>query len=149
MKKLMTLVTAAALLLSTSSFAVDTNKKVNEKALSAFAKAFSGATNVHWTEKDDYYLVEFKVGDTRFNVAYDEEGIMIASSKSLELDELPLTVKQAVNNKYPGYEVGNNAVALTFEGQTDYLLTISNTRNVLHIKVSGKGSISVEQKTDL
>jgi hypothetical protein len=149
MKKLMTLMTAAVLLLSTSSFAADLNKKVNEKALSAFAKAFSGATNVHWTEKDNYCLVEFKVGNTRFNAAYDEEGSLIASSKSLELDELPLTVKQAVNKKYPEYEVGNNAVALTCDGQTDYLLTISNSRNVLHIKVSDKCGINVEQKTDL
>lgn len=145
MKKVMIMITAAVLLLSTSSFAAN----VNEKALSAFAKDFSGATSVGWQERDNLYLVEFKVGDVNYNAAYNEEGDLLASSKSLKLEELPLAVTQAINKKYMGYEIGNNAAALTFDGQTNYYITIANSRQILYIKVSEKGSISVERKTKM
>lgn len=149
MKKLMTMITAAALLLSTSSFAADPNEQVSEKTLSAFAKGFPGATNISWTEKEDYSLAEFKIGSRRYTAAYDEDGQLIASSKSLTLDELPIMIKQTVNENYPGYETGINVMAITSGEKTDYILTVSNTRVVLHIKVSEKGNINIERKVDL
>lgn len=139
----MIMITAAVLLLSTSSVAAN----VNEKALSAFSKDFAGATNAGWKERDNLYLVEFKVGDVSFNAAYNEDGDLLASSKSLKLEDLPLTVTQAIDKKYTDYEIGNNAAALTFEGKTNYYLTIANSRQVLYIKVSEKGDISIERKT--
>ncbi len=145
MKKMIIMMTAAVLLLSAGSFAAG----VNEKALSAFSKDFSGATNVSWEERENFYLVEFKVGDIRFNAAYNEEGELLAASKSLSLQELPVAVIQAVNKKYLGYEIGNNAAELTYDGRTNYYLTIANSKQVLHIRVDAAGHIKVEQKRKL
>lgn len=149
MKKVIILMTAAVLCLSTSSFAATPNDAVNEKALSAFAHDFSSATQVKWEDRGSFYLVGFKVGNTRFNAAYNEEGELIASSKSLGLNELPATVTTAVKKKYVGYEIGNNASALISEGKTSYYLTISNSTQILHLKVDAAGRIKVEQKVKL
>lgn len=149
MKKMIIMMTAAVLLLSGSSFAANTHAEVNESTLSAFAKDFSAATNVNWEERGSFYLVEFKVGDVRFNAAYNKEGDLLASSKSIQLDELPLAVTQAINKKYHGYDIGNNAAELTHEGKTNYYLTIANSRQVLQISVDTDGRIKVEKKTKL
>lgn len=146
MKKVMIMITAAVLLLSASSFAAN-EKDVNEKALSAFAKDFSGATQVNWQERENLYLVEFKMDGVNFNAAYNSEGELLSSSKGIRLEELPLVVTQAVNKKYMGYEIGNNAAELTFEGTTNYFLTIANSRQVLFIRVDLGGHIKVERKS--
>jgi len=147
MKKVMFLITAAVLLLSSGSFAANLQHVVNEKALSAFEKDFSGATQVNWQERDNLYLVEFKMDEVIFNAAYNSEGELLSSSKSIRLEELPLAVTVAVNKKYPGYEIGNNAAELSFDGQTNYFLTIANSRQVLFIRVNARGHIKVERKT--
>lgn len=149
MKKVMTMITAAVLLLSAGSFAANLKDDVNEKALSAFAKDFSGATEVNWQERDNLYLVEFRMDGVSFNAAYNSEGELLSSSKGIRLDELPLSVVAAVNKKYLGYEIGNNAAELTFDGQTNYFLTIANSQQVLFIRVDTKGHIKVERRTKL
>jgi predicted DNA-binding protein (MmcQ/YjbR family) len=145
MKKMIILMTAAALLLSTGSFAAG----VNEKALSAFAKDFSGASSVKWEEMENFLLVQFKVNDVWFGAAYNEEGELLASSKKIELGDLPVAVTQAINKKYMGYQLGNNANAITIGGKTYYYLTIANSNQVLNVKVDAAGYISVEQKKKL
>jgi hypothetical protein len=122
MKRVMIMIAAAALLLSTSSFALDVKGYVTAKALSAFAKDFSGATNVNWQEKENFYLVEFRVGETNCTAAYSEEGELIASTKVIKLKELLPAVTQLVKENYPGYEVGENVVALTCSGK---VITVS------------------------
>ncbi|HOZ79193.1 MAG TPA: hypothetical protein PLY34_14465 [Ferruginibacter sp.] len=147
MKKVMIMITAAMLLLSAGSFAANLKDDVNERALSAFAKDFTGATQVNWQERDNLYLVEFKLDGASFNAAYNSEGELLSSSKSIRLEELPLAVTVAVNKKYLGYEIGNNAAELTFDGQTNYFLTIANSQQVLFIRVDARGHIKVERKT--
>lgn len=149
MKKVMTMITAAVLLLSAGSFAANLKDDVNEKALSAFAKDFSGATEVNWQERDNLYLVEFRVDGVTFNAAYNSEGELLSSSRGIRLEEVPLPVMAAVNKKYIGYEIGNNAAELTFDGQTNYFLTIANSQQVLFIRVDTRGHIKVERRTKL
>jgi hypothetical protein len=146
MKKVMFMITAAVLWLSASSFAAKVKDDVNQKALSAFANDFSGATQVNWQERENLYLVEFKLSGVSYNAAYNTEGELLSTSKSIQLEELPLKVTQAVNKKYLGYEIGNNAAELTFEGKTSYFLTIANSRQVFYIRVDANGHIDVEQK---
>lgn len=147
MKKTFILVATAVLWLSASSFAANVHEQLTEKALVAFAKKFPYASNVKWHDKGSFYMVDFKVGGTNFNAAYNADGELLASSKSIALYDLPLEVTVAVNVKYADYEMGNNAQEMYVDGQTFYYLTIANNKQVLQIKVSAEGSITVERKT--
>ena len=145
MKKTLTVI-AAALLLSTSSFASDT-KKVDEKIAAAFAKDFKNASNVNWEDKGDYYLAEFKVGSSNFNAAYNADGELLAASRVITIDMLPLAVTQSLNAKYSGYKFAENVTELSHEGATSYYITIANEKQVLYLKANTSGSIQVESKT--
>lgn len=149
MKKVMIMITAAVLLLSASSFAANVKEYVTEKALSAFAKDFSGATNVSWQEKENFYLVEFRVGETNFTAAYSEEGELLVSTKAMKLKELSPAVTQVVKEKFPGYEIGENVTELTFDGIKNYSFTISNSKEVLYIKLDSANQLNVERKIEL
>ena len=149
MKKVMIMVTAAVLLLSTSSFAADVKKYVTAKALSAFAKDFAGATNVSWQEKENFYLVEFRVGETNFTAAYSEEGELLVSTRIMKLKELPGAVTRVVKEKYPGYEIGENVNELKFDGKINYSLTVSNSKEILYIKLDSADGINVDKRIEL
>lgn len=149
MKKVMIMITAAVLLLSTSSFADNVKEYVTEKALSAFAKDFSGATNVSWQEKENFYLVGFRVGETNFTAAYSEEGELLVSTKAMKLEDLPGAVTQVVKEKYPEYEIGENVTELTFDGKANYSFTVSNSKEILYIKLDNTKQVNVERRIEL
>jgi hypothetical protein len=146
MKKLVTIVTATVLLLSTSAFASDANN-VNEKIKTAFSKNFSRASDVKWEKKEDFYFASFTVNNIQTEAAYNEDGELVAMSRKIELVQLPLALSLALNEKYPGYIFANNATETTYERQTNYYLTIANSRQVLKIKGTANGDIEVESKT--
>ena len=147
MKKITTVIAAALLLLSTSSFAGEKNNYVNEKVKTAFEKAFTNASNVTWEEKDNYYLVSFRVDDVRYRVAYDLEGKVLAESKITKFDKVPAAVIAALKTQYEGYSLGNNVEVLKSGGKTTYSFTISNDNQILRVKVDESGNY-VEEARD-
>jgi len=145
MKKTITVI-AAALLLSTSTFAAEV-KRVDEKITAAFVKDFKNATNVSWEDKGDYYLAEFKVGSTNFNAAYNADGELLAASRVIKFETLPFAVTQSLNAKYSGYKFAENVTELSHEGATSYYITIANDKQVLYLKANASGNLQVESKT--
>lgn len=144
MKKMITMITAAVLL-SASVFAHD-GSNVNTKVKSAFQKDFAEATNVKWESKDDFYFAEFKVGNSSFSAAYNEEGERVATSRTVKLDMLPIAVLQALNSKYEGYKFSKNVTEVNFQNETNYYITIANDKKVLNLKANANGDVTVESK---
>ncbi len=60
MKKITTIVTAFALLLTTTAFAAET-EKVTKVITSGFKKDFSNASAVVWEKANGFYFAEFKL----------------------------------------------------------------------------------------
>ena len=58
MKKMITMATAAVLLLATTAFA-NGGTQVNTKVKEAFQKDFSKATRVNWETKENFFFAEF------------------------------------------------------------------------------------------
>ncbi len=145
MKKLMTMVTAAVLLLSTSSFANNGNN-VNEKVKAAFSKNFTRAMEVSWEQKNDFYFASFTVNNVKMEAAYNQDGELVATSRMIELAQLPLALSMALNEKYPGYTFANTATETTYENQTSYYFTIANSRQLLKLKGTANGDITEESR---
>ncbi len=146
MKKMMTLVTAAALLFTTTAFATGGEETVTVKVRQAFSKDFAGALKVNWEAKENYYFAEFMLNNTRFSAAYDEDGQLVATSRVIKTDQLPLALTQVLNDRYNGYEQARTATEVTHEGQTSYYLSVANDKQVLYLKAGPNGDISVEKK---
>lgn len=135
----------AAVLLSASVFAHD-GSNVNTRVKSAFQKDFAEATNVKWESKNDFYFAEFKVGNSSFSAAYNEEGERVATSRSVKLDMLPIAVLQALNSKYEGYKFAKYVTEVNFQNETNYYITIANDKKVLNLKAGANGDLTVESK---
>jgi hypothetical protein len=146
MKKLRTLLAAAAILVATSAFATPGSEKVSERVKSEFEKSFAGALNVKWDKKDDFYFASFDLNSKEISVAYNESGELLGVSRILEISQLPLGVSMAIADKYAGYRVAKNAEEVSHEGQTNYYVTVENDKKILKLKCTGNGEITVDKK---
>jgi hypothetical protein len=147
MKKLTTAFAAMLLLVSSTTFAGDTNETViSSKVRRSFEKDFAGVQNATWDKKDGVYIVTFEVNQQKNEAAYTSEGELVASSKVIARAELPATVLRSVEQKFAGYSFSPTATEITYEGDTNYYLNVANDKHTLKLKVDSFGDITVERR---
>ncbi len=147
MKKLRTILAATALLFATSAFATAGPEKVAPIVKAAFEKNFTGAVNVNWEKSEDFYFAFFILNAKEVTVAYNENGELLGLSRVIAAAQLPLTVALSIADKYEGYTLAKTVTELTYEGQTSYYVTAENSKQIIKLKCSSGGYISVEHKT--
>ena len=147
MKKLKTMFAAVAILLATSAFASPGPEKISERVKAEFEKNFTGALNVNWEKKDDFYFASFKLNEKEVSAAYNESGELLGVSRVIEISQLPLNVSLAIANSYKDYAVANNVSEIVFDGQTNYYVNVETSQKVLKLKCNSYGEITVERKT--
>ena len=146
MKKLQTVFAAVSLLLATSAFAISGPEKVSPVIKTAFEKSFTGASNVSWEKNDDFYFAHFKLNTRDMDAAYNENGELLGISRVIASSELPLNISRAITDKYQEYTVSNTVTEISYEGQTNYYVNITNSRQSLKLKCTGNGEISIDKK---
>jgi hypothetical protein len=146
MKKLKTVFAAVAILLATSAFAASGPEKVSEKVKSAFENSFTGASNVTWEKSNDFYFASFTLNSKEVSVAYSENGELVGVSRLIATSQLPLNVSMAIANRYKSYKLYNTATELVYEGETSYSLTIEDGKQILKLRCSSNGDITVAGK---
>jgi hypothetical protein len=146
MKKLRTLLAAAAILVATSAFATPGPEKVSERVKSEFEKKFAGALNVTWEVKDDFYFATFDLNAKETGAAYNENGELLGLSRILETNQLPLSISMAIADRYAGYTVAKSITEITYNGQTSYYVAVENEKKTLKLKCTANGDITVDKK---
>lgn len=145
MKKVVTILTVAIMLCSVFAFATDSDN-VNARVKTAFVNDFSTAGSVTWQKISDFNFASFTINNVEFNAAYNEEGELIGTSRTMEAAQLPMGLSLTIAKKYVGYIVGNKVLELNFDGETRYYVTVSNDKQAMKLKCSPSGGIHVERK---
>ena len=145
MKKITTMLTAALMLFSIFAFANE-GDKVSALVKAAFLKDFSSASTVSWEQSKGYYFATFTMNELEVNAAYSEAGELVATSRAIEFNQLPLSVSMALSKKYAGYNLPKTAMELSYDGITSYYVNVENDRQALKLKCTGGGDIQVERK---
>lgn len=165
MKKLTTIIAALVLFFSASAFTntsegdevfstlfiVSNSKTVNsENVITSVTKSFNAkfanAADVSWKQNDDLYFARFVLNDKNFTAAYSDQGEMIALSRMLLTDQLPLVVLASLEEKYQEYKLPTNVTEIVMQGSTSYYLTVEGKTHFLQLKCSPEGSINVDKK---
>ena len=148
MKRLRTILAATALLFATSAFATAGGpEKVAPIVKAAFEKNFNGAINVNWEKTEDFYFAFFLLNAKEITVAYNENGELLGTAQLITTAQLPLHVSLSLADKYQDYTLAKTATELTYQGQTSYYIMAENSKQVLKLKCTSGGDISVERKT--
>ncbi len=147
MKKVSTILAAAALLFATSAFAAKGPEKVSAVVKKAFEKQFTPSSSVTWEKAEEFYFASFKLNDRDVSVAYNIKGELVGASRVISADELPMAVSMAIAEKYAGYTAGKTATEVTYDGQSSYYITLENAKQTLSVKCFSDGDINVINKT--
>ena len=146
MKKIKTIVTAAAMLFAVTAFATEPIR-VSPVVKAAFEKDFANAEQVNWEKTSDFYFATFTLGNVSVDAAYTNDGELVGTARRITTDQVPLAVSLAIGERYAGYKIDKSAVEMNFEGQTRYYVTIANDSQVLKLKCLSNGDLDVERKT--
>jgi len=119
---------------------------VNKAITSAFSQKFTKATSVSWKENQGLYFAYFKQYETEYAAAYNDEGNMIALSRSLATDALPLALHEALYSDYKDHNIPTTVTEIVMDGETAYYLTVEDKSAHKQLKCTPSGSISVIKK---
>jgi hypothetical protein len=145
MKKLTIIVTAIAMFFSTVAFAKGFDP-VSREVQTAFLKKFSSAENVTWKKSGALYFAEFQMKQNSFLAAYNDNAELVAISRTIPFDQVPLQLSQMLADNYSDYSVSNSVTEIVLEGVTSYYLSIENKTRILNLKATANGDIEVLSK---
>jgi hypothetical protein len=116
------------------------SENVGRHVKESFNKQFPQAQYQVWQamNQHDLYLVRFVNKDEGVVAYLDQEGALIATARTTQLDKLPSTVKRVLDSKYGNAEV-IEVLELVLEGELNYVIKLENNKARFTIKVTGNG----------
>lgn len=144
MKKF-TIVSAIVMLFAGSAFATGPGE-VSSKVKAAFETNFSQASQVRWEKASDFYFASFTLNNVEVDVAYNEAGELVGTSRRITAKEMPLSISLAIAEKYSGYKADESITELTFEGVTRYYVTVSDDKQSLKLKCYSNGDVEITDR---
>jgi hypothetical protein len=141
--KTMILALSMLLVINVKSYAAD--EKVAAAVLQSFEKSFSTASDVSWTKVRDFYKAEFVLDGQSLNVWYNTSGDLIALSRLLTINQLPIAAQISLKKDYNDYILANLFEVDNEEGN-NYYAVVDNTKATLKLKTDGGGKWMVYEK---
>ncbi len=112
-----------------------------------FAKQFSGAENVKWTNLEDgFQKASFTLGGIRVEAYFNSEGELAGAVRNLFYSQLPLTIIQSVSSKFADAVVTEVREISNTEG-TSYRIVLEQKDKKYSLKLNSQGEIIESVKT--
>jgi hypothetical protein len=146
MKKLIAILGASILLYANSLFANVYETTVSKKISTSFTDAFAGAKDVKWyTDDNKTFTAKFTLNNNKVTAFYREDGSLMATSRYLTGEQLPLNVLSRLNRKYSDCSI-YSVVEYTAEEHTVYYLTLENKDSWIIVKADEDGTLRTNKK---
>jgi Protein of unknown function (DUF2874). len=139
-KMIMTLAIAVSTL---TAFAGE--ETVTPQVLNAFKNEFSTAKEVAWTVSSGYYKAAFTYNDKHVFAYYSTEGELLALTRYLSPDDLPLALLNTLKKNYSEYWISDLFEVAKNDG-TNYYVTLEDADTKIVLKASGNTWVT-HQKT--
>jgi hypothetical protein len=131
---------ALSLILGTASFA-NNEETINQKASESFKKEFAQAKDVSWQKAGEMVKATFTLNDRVLFAYYSESGDLIAITRNITTDQLPISLQTSMRKNYSGYWV-SDLFEMVSGGQTNYYITLENADHKVVLKSEDFGSWS-------
>lgn len=143
MKKLILLVSAALLMSANVLLANPYETTVNNRINSTFNDSFNGATDVKWyTDDNKTFTAKFTMSNTRVTAFFKDDGTLLATSRYLQAEQLPLKVSSKLNKKYPGTAIYCIVEYASTENAV-YFITLESSDSWIVIKTDADANMKV------
>jgi hypothetical protein len=124
MKKL--LIVLFASLTTLISSASETPAVVAPAVLKSFQSTFGAAREVRWNESSSFYKANFTLDGQYLNAFYNAEGEMVALTRSMTLNQLPVMLQAELKNKTGNKSWITDITEFATNEGTTYYATVEN-----------------------
>lgn len=137
---------AAAILVSTSSFATsnnDLNDKGNLKSL------LGKVSSVQWKTAANYEKASVLVEEQKVDVYYNTNGDLIGTTRYQDFDKLPKNALKTITSKYtfPEYSLQECISFIDSSNEKTYYVSMITETNYLVLAITEYGEVSVFSNT--
>ena len=124
-------------------------KEINPTLETIFARQFAGAEHVKWTAVEDGVTkATFTLAGIRTEAYYSPEGELLGTLRNLFYSQLPLSVMQAVNNKFIGGVV-IEIMEITNQEGTSYRVILEQKERKYTTRINSLGEVMEKSWTRL
>ena len=135
MKKRIIALTTAIIMITSVSFAKDI-RPVPESVVTSFEHEFEEANNINWIATNDFYKALFTVNEFLMEAFYSLDGELIAVSKKITIDQLPISLLKKAKEKIGSYHV-SSIFELSTDRGIEYFISVENGNDKKVFKNSG------------
>jgi hypothetical protein len=143
MKKI--IVVLAIVLSFSNSYANDA--KIAPVVLESFKSSFKDATEVNWTATENFYKAQFYMNEQFISAYYDMDGHMIALTRNISPNLLPLTLQVSIKNNYSDCWI-SDLFEMTNDQGTVYFATVENGESKIILKSGFDSTWNIYKKTN-
>jgi hypothetical protein len=135
MKKRILLLSIVLVSFTAFSFAADA-PAISKNVISSFNKQFSNARDIKWEHQANFAKAEFTVNDMVLFAYFNNNGELLAVTRFISPNQLPLQNLTSLKSNYAGYWV-SDLFEIQTENGTSYYATIENADQILILKSEG------------
>lgn len=140
---LATLITVFSLVSTTSHASDDT--KVSAAIIASFNTSFKNASEVKWSQTQNFYKAEFSLSGQYVTAYYDATASLIAVTRNVSSFQLPITLQTKLKISYENHWI-SDLFELSDDNGTAYYVTLENGDEKLTLKSTGTNDWSLYKK---
>jgi hypothetical protein len=143
--KKIALVAAILLTVGVSSSFADTTDAHNDAVTTSFRKDFKKAELMGTEVRPSYTKLTFKINDVIMYAFYSGNGNLLAVSRNIRSNQLPIQLLLEVKRSYADYWI-SDLFELTGEGASNYYITVENADTRVTLRSSGTDTWEVYER---
>ncbi|HLY69405.1 MAG TPA: hypothetical protein VKR53_06725 [Puia sp.] len=136
---------ALMLILGTGCALAKDNGGISKSVETAFYQNFKTASNVQWQQKKNFCKVTFTLNDQVMFAYYDPSGRLLAVSKNISSENLPINLQADLKNSYSNYWI-TDLFENDAHDETSYFVTLENTDHQLILQSNNARDWRIYQK---
>ena len=144
MKKQLITLSLAVLVTISSAFAGN-KEGVSDKAIKSFNREFAQARNVEWDTNKELQKATFELNGQVMFAYYNKEGELLAVSRNLATNQLPIRLSASLKQQYSEYWV-SDLFEMASNNESSYYITIENADSKTVLRAIGSGDWQLYKK---
>src|SRR5580700_4069911 len=102
-KKKFLLGTLLSIFICSYTFAANNDNGISERIKASFQHEFANAEDVRWEDCYQYVKASFKLEDQELSAYFNPEGDLLAITRNIISDQLPIHLLTILRKEYAGY----------------------------------------------
>jgi len=121
------------------------NGRISKSVISSFSQDFKSATNVTWQQRKNLDKATFSFNNQVMFAYYDPTGFLVAVSRNILSENLPIKLQAEIKNNYGGYWISGLFENSTND-ETNYYITLESADQQLILQSTSSNNWNVYKR---